>query len=491
MYRYKCLLAIILSILLTVPLRNVPQKRTARICMSAVSASTEQSEFKTESCETLLPFVGRVYEFHSAIPEFADRHIYKAAYGLMTASGVRVSSPIYSSAVTRKLDNGDSILVLERDCDDPRNPEALCRILTVASSDGSKVLSFTDGSLISCSDGRIVISDFDISDSSSRIHLYDYSLRRLNVYSGCESFFGFHDGYLYLVSTENSCNIIIGNEGTVVFTNVDLAFPFKNGIAPASSNGRYGIIRINGEWCVEPHFDSVQTIGKNSEYIHLLSGNSGILVKDDGSTVRRYIDPLGTREYYIANGEPVFVRNNRAYSDDGTPVRCENGAYASQFNPDSELFFGTVDGTGYIFDINGSTVNSLKGAVGMNAYNFHDGYYCMHTENGETTVSVIYRADTNREVYRFVSHGRASHTFLLKIAPNGIAAFSQMNELNGNEIYRLIDLNTGRVLADNCLRAEISQVGSTFVFGVCRNDKIIIRDNSYRLLFAVPNKLSD
>lgn len=447
-------------------------------------------EFKPADYGRLLPFAGRVYEFHSAVPEFAECRIYKVLYGLMTADGEYIASPTYSSAVTKTLDNGDCIIVLEKDCGNPRDPDTLYRILTVVSSDGSKALSFIDGSLVSFSDGRIVISSFDKSASSYRVYLYDYSLRLINRYSGCESFFGFCDGYLCLSDAKNSRNIIIGSKSTAVFENIELASPFKNGIAPARSNGACGIISIDGKWLVEPHFDSVETVGRNSEYIHLRKGNGGVLVDRNGIS-RRYIDPLGAREYFLANGRPIFIRGGKVCTDDGMPVRCKNGVYASQYNPDSELFFGSGDGAGYIFDLDGNIIVGLNGGIGADIYNFYDGYFRMYAQDGENTVCVIYRADTSKEVYRFISHGKGSHTFLLKIAPNGIAAFSQKNEFTDDEAYRLVDLNTGRVLADNCLHAEISQVGDSCIFSLCYADKIIIRDENYRLLFSAASDISD
>lgn len=451
---------------------------------------TVSDEFKPADYGRLLPFAGRVYEFHSAVPEFAECRIYKVLYGLMTADGEYIASPTYSSAVTKTLDNGDCIIVLEKDCGNPRDPDTLYRILTVVSSDGSKALSFIDGSLVSFSDGRIVISSFDKSASSYRVYLYDYSLRLINRYSGCESFFGFCDGYLCLSDAKNSRNIIIGSKSTAVFENIELASPFKNGIAPARSNGACGIISIDGKWLVEPHFDSVETVGRNSEYIHLRKGNGGVLVDRNGIS-RRYIDPLGAREYFLANGRPIFIRGGKVCTDDGMPVRCKNGVYASQYNPDSELFFGSGDGAGYIFDLDGNIIVGLNGGIGADIYNFYDGYFRMYAQDGENTVCVIYRADTSKEVYRFISHGKGSHTFLLKIAPNGIAAFSQKNEFTDDEAYRLVDLNTGRVLADNCLHAEISQVGDSCIFSLCYADKIIIRDENYRLLFSAASDISD
>lgn len=451
---------------------------------------TVSDEFKPADYGRLLPFAGRVYEFHSAVPEFAECRIYKVLYGLMTADGEYIASPTYSSAVTKTLDNGDCIIVLEKDCGNPRDPDTLYRILTVVSSDGSKALSFIDGSLVSFSDGRIVISSFDKSASSYRVYLYDYSLRLINRYSGCESFFGFCDGYLCLSDAKNSRNIIIGSKSTAVFENIELASPFKNGIAPARSNGACGIIGIDGKWLVEPHFDSVETVGRNSEYIHLRKGNGGVLVDRNGIS-RRYIDPLGAREYFLANGRPIFIRGGKVCTDDGMPVRCKNGVYASQYNPDSELFFGSGDGAGYIFDLDGNIIVGLNGGIGADIYNFYDGYFRMYAQDGENTVCVIYRADTSKEVYRFISHGKGSHTFLLKIAPNGIAAFSQKNEFTDDEAYRLVDLNTGRVLADNCLHAEISQVGDSCIFSLCYADKIIIRNENYRLLFSAASDISD
>lgn len=447
-------------------------------------------EFKPADYGRLLPFAGKVYKFNSAVPEFAECRIYKVSYGLMTASGECVASPVYSSAVTKTLDNGDCIIVLEKDCGDPRDPDTLYRILTLVSSDGSKALSFTDGVLVSYSDGRIVLSSFDKSTSSYRVYLYDYSLHLINRYSGYESLFGFCDGYLCLADTKNHRNIIIGSKSTVVFTNIELASPFKNGIAPARLNGTCGIIGIDGEWLVEPHFDSIETVGKNSEYIHLRKGNGGILVDRNGIS-SRYIDPLGTREYFLANGKPIFIRGGKVYTDDGMPVRCKNGVYASQYNPDSELFFGSGGGAGYIFDLDSNVTVCLNGANGADGYNFYDGYFRMYADDGESTVSVIFRADTNKEVYRFISHGKGYHTFLLKIAPNGIAVFSQKNEFTDDEVYRLVDLNTGRVLADNCLHAGISQVGDSCIFSLCYTDKIIIRDENYRLLFSATNDISD
>ncbi len=474
------MLSILFSLIL---LQSVPPKSTA--ALDALS-----DEFKPANYGRLLPFAGKVYEFNSAVPEFAECRIYKVLYGLMTADGECVAPPIYSSAVTKTLDNGECIIVLEKDCGNPRDPDTLYRILTVVSSDGSKALSFIDGSLVSFSGGRIVISSFDKSTSSCRVYLYDYSLHLINRYSGYESFFGFCDGYLCLADTKNSRDIIIGSKSTVVFENVELASPFKNGIAPARLNGLFGVIGTDGKWLVEPHFDSVETVGKNSEYIHLHKGNGGILVDRNGIS-SRYIDPLGTREYYLANGKPIFIRGGRVYTDDGTPVRCKNGVYASQYNPDSELFFGSDGGAGYIFDLDGNVTVGMSGASGADRYNYYDGYFRMYAENGESTVSVIYRADTNKEVYRFISHGKGSHTFLLKIAPNGIAVFSQKNEFTDDEVYRLVDLNTGRVLADNCLHAEISRVGDSCIFSLCYADKIIIRDENYRFLFSAANDISD
>lgn len=430
-----------------------------------------------------VPFVGGFYEFS---PPFEEYTLRQTLYGILTTDGEIIEEPIYLSADVLDIDGGNYIIALEEKC---FGGEASNRLLTVTASNGTELFSLINGHILSHSDGRIVATAANESGSTA-VYMYDYSGRLLGEYQDLESFIGFDGGYLYLYDnlTETSC--VVGVGGTIVFRETDLIFPFHCGVTVAESDGSFGVIDIDGNWLIEPKYEKFQAVAGREIY-HLSRRGSGVVTDKKGNVIGTYSGSPAPREYYISDGKAVFsLPSGEFFTESGQKIICpESGAAASEINTVSGLFFGETDGTGYVFDLSGNIVVSLRGASGMNAYDFFGDYYCLYIEKATCTVTVIYSHKTNKELYRFVStDAEGGCTLLEHITPEGTALFSVRNAESGEEFYRLVDLTGGKEITERCRYIEVVTAADKRFFCICTDNGFFVHGGELKPILTLNQK---
>lgn len=276
----------------------------------------------------------------------------------------------------------------------------------------------------------------------------------------------------------------------------NLCSALKNDLAVAHDGDYFGIVRRDGTWLLDPVYENVEAIGVDTQYYHARVNGGGVLLDSKGNIISRYDGESYGRNYIIAGDNLVFNRllddDVTYYNIDGKPITCkESGAVAVNCNEYLGLFFGSKDGVGYVFDIDGKMLASLEGATGMDSVSGADygNYYVLYVANGSDSVGVVFSSETHKEVYRFTVNEGDSSSFIASITPDGMAILWQSDDQTTS--YRVVDLATDKVLVDSCPFAIIVRAGGNAYVNVCNDDFIKIYDSGFGLLLKVTNNYTD
>ncbi len=413
-------------------------------------------------------------------------------YGLMTADGEVVAEPIYNSY--RTLEFGGKtyycMQITEGEWEDTVYKKSL-----LISADGEWQVEINDN-ISALSENRIISEHFDGS-----FNVYDYSGNK--VFSGNENQSvdtngnGFYNGLLVVFDflSDNGYTTVVDENGKTVLDKLDYCGPFITGKAVASYNrdDGYGIITPEGEWLLEPKYvDITEVDGRyfiasdyDKEYIYdtelkLLRERECIwddILKSyffevDGKLVRYHANIYAPDEYY-----------RDAFTDE--IIACGD-VYATSYDGELDLFYGTNDGKLRMFDVNGKCFNERESTDRPIIYSGVYAIYAVAPSNEVKWFSAV----THKEIFTTVNTEDRHFTEVSTAGDCGLAVIAELEdkfESIVDGVYHLYDYKKGEYIFKDCEYCYMREFNGEVYITAVYKDRIEIYDADLNLLIETEN----
>lgn len=412
-------------------------------------------------------------------------------YGLMTSDGETVIEPVYDQYRVFGL-NGKTYYCMQISADDWL---PICSKSLLISADGNFKLELEDN-ILAISENRIICAQHE-----DPFTVYDYSGNK--VFSGNENQSvdtngnGFYNGLLVVFDflSDNGYTTVVDENGEIVLDKLDYCGPFITGKAVASYNRDegYGIITPEGEWLLEPKYTDIKDVdGKyfiaidfDREYIYdsdlklLRERECGWAVEEQnyffetqGKLVRYYSHMDSPDEYY-----------RDAFTDE--IISCGD-VYATSYNEESGLFYGTNDGDFCIFDVNGKCLNERENA---DRAVIHSGTYAVYAVAPSNEVKWFSTA-THEEIFTTVNTEDRHYTEVSTAGDCGLAVIVELEDKLDSRMdgpYHLYDYKKREYIFRDCEYCDIKELDGEFYITVAYADSIRTYDADFNLLIEAEN----
>lgn len=409
-------------------------------------------------------------------------------YGLMTADGKTVIEPVYDQYRIFEL-NGKKYYCLQISADEWL---PICSKSLLISADGNFRLELEDN-ILAISENRIICAQHD-----EPFTVYDYNGNK--IFSGNENQSvdtngnGYYNGLLVVFDfiSDNGYTTVVDEDGKTVLDKLDYCSPFVTGKAVASYNREegYGIITPEGEWLLEPVYDDIKTVdGKyfiaidfDKEYIYDSELNllrerqddwdiyeQDYFFEVDGKLIRHYSHMYAPDEYY-----------RDAFTDE--IISCGD-VYATNYDEESDLFYGINDGKLCVFDINGKCLNERENTERVTVY---EGTYAVIASSGE---SAWFNAATHEEIITVIDDDK-KWTDISTVGDCGIAVIAELEDKQDSRMdgpYHLYDYKNREYIFRDCEYCEINEFDGEIYITVAYTDHIKTYDADFNLLIETEN----
>ena len=191
----------------------------------------------------------------------------------------------------------------------------------------------------------------------------------------------------------------IKKNGQKAFSNTfEVAGGFRDGIAVARENGKWGYIDKTGEFFIPPEFDEVYAFEEDGWAVVRIGEKHGFIDKNYGKT-KKFMIPLKFAFVHSFVGDVAMIAEFKT---------DENGLTNSYINRDGELAFPGKFEDGYSFKENGlALVKNEENKIGFinksgelivpyqfkDGYGFKEGLAPVQMENGKWTYIKIVTQD--------------------------------------------------------------------------------------------------
>lgn len=461
---------------------QTPDETTEQTTAETANQPDEQNK---ESSDLLVPYTAG-YKHDEENGYWTER-----LYGLMTGDGKKVVEPVYDWCRTLEC-NGKKyycMQIMEGEWEDT------CYNSLLVSADGTWQLELEDN-IRAVSENRIICGQLD-----GIFTVYDYDGNK--IFSGNENQSvdtngnGFYNGLLVVFDflSDNGYTTVVDEDGEIVLDKLDYCGPFITGKAVASYNRDegYGIISPEGEWLLEPKYTDIKDIDDkyfiaidfDREYIYdsdlklLRERECGWSVEEQnyffetqGKLVRYYSHMDSPDEYY-----------RDAFTDE--IISCGD-VYATSYDEESDLFYGTNDGEFRIFDVNGKCLNERENA---DRAVIHSGTYAVYAVAPSNEVKWFSTA-THEEIFTTVNTEDRHYTEVSTAGDCGLAVIAELEDkldslVDG--VYHLYDYKKGEYVFRDCEYCEMQEYGGEIYITAVYKDRIEIYDADLNLLIETEN----
>ncbi len=412
-------------------------------------------------------------------------------YGLMTSDGETVIEPVYDQYRVFGL-NGKTYYCMQISADDWL---PICSKSLLISADGNFKLELEDN-ILAISENRIICAQHN-----APFTVYDYSGNK--IFSGNEyqtvdtNGNGFYNELLVVFDflSDNGYTTVVDENGKTVLDKLDYCGPFITGKAVASYDREegYGIITPEGEWLLEPKYvDIAEVDGRyfiasdyDKEYIYdsdlkLLRerefGWSAVLqsyfLEVDGKLVRYYANMYAPDEYY-----------RDAFTDE--IIACGD-VYATSYDGELDLFYGTNDGKLHMFDVNGKCFNERESTDRPIIYSGVYAIYAVAPSNEVKWFSAV----THKEIFTTVNTEDRHFTEVSTAGDCGLAVIVELEDKLDSRMdgpYHLYDYKKREYIFRDCEYCDIKELDGEFYITVAYADSIKTYDADFNLLIETEN----
>ncbi len=456
----------------------------------------------TEYTDTLIPRddYGELFIFTGGYVNTKNGYI-DHRFGLMTLDGRIVVDPLYTHYQKIEHDGTEYYCMKYIENELYEGGEFYCES-TLMKTDGSWALKLED-EIESVSDNRIITSKY-----GSYYTVYDYEGNLIFKGEGKSSVSsdGFCNGVLvtYENTEDDLTDVTVFDEnGNKLFEEFAYCGAFANDMAVASLDSEsYGLISKNGEWLLEPIYDSVYYAQDENQYrasianvVHIYGPDLKLITTKTVTNNkfedynRKYFESEQRYYKHTKDDPDGYIRD--AFTDE--IITCRKNKlpateYIATFDSENPLFSARDEkGTLWIFDKEGKLFKKFKSSE-YAGFDSKDFYW---VSSGNTTT--YYNAKTHKKVHSVTGTSDDENIKVSVSIPTvkcdylieGHLEFQSIYFLYGT--YDLYNYKTGEYVFTDCRNCIIEEFKDRIYITVIYEDEITIYDENLNKLTKTEN----
>ncbi len=430
-------------------------------------------------------------------------------YGLMTADGTVITDAVYDYAYT-----SDGLIFLSQSAM-KGGKESFHKTIVPFSGKWAieKDCAYEEclWTYASEKDQRIVLFDYD----SGVAEVYDYNGKLLFTKKNVEQFEGTYDTGLFVMNTKMSsadsrATLLDKNGKTIVETDGQIALfggstqCFTVTVEKKKlwstdeydTDSFYGLIKRDGSWLLQPKYKSVTVLG--DKYITYDDGKTMTVCDINLKPItRRSSSEADSMFLELFNGEMIYrpsgMTETQYYTLVDDRLITAEGKELVEVDTIAEanLFFGKDgDGVGYLFTLDGTVKKTFANADRYAGF-LKKGTFEIITGSEKRKTSHVIDAKTLKEVFTYTFFDGTYECFQNEggwgsEGKRFLTFYRWAEEKNLSQPYLVMDLSTGKVLADHCDYAATYEIAGKEYYVTLRDHLSVTTDSSGRVLLRMP-----